>query len=118
MSDQLPIDNDFEFEYSVTRKNTATGALEAATELASLIALVSLTKEGGPTPSAIDDDLSVSASERSGTAGSYYGVFDGDKLRTHLLAYVGRKVYVVFGDGTNILRNDEYVVSEFTGSER
>ena len=113
MSRPLPLDNDFEFEYALTRKNTATGADEAAAGLSSLTARVSLSEEGGPTPSEVHTDLSVSASERSGKAGTYYGVFDGDKLRTHLLPYVGTRVWVVFGDGINVLRNDDYVVVDF-----
>lgn len=103
---RLYLDNDHEFEYAITQKNTATGADEAATGLSSLTAKVSLTDGGG----AVHADLTVSATERSGTAGTYYGVFDGEKLRTHLLAYVDAKVYVVFGDGTQVLVSDVYVV--------
>ena len=117
MSQRLYLDNDFEFEYAVTRKNAASGADEAAAGLSSLTAMVSLSEEGGATPSEIHPDLSVSASERSGKAGTYYGVFDGDKLRTHLLTYVGTKVYVVFGDGTNVLVNDDYIVVEHRRSD-
>jgi len=106
MSQRLYLDNDHEFEYAVTRKKTTTGAAEAATGLTGLTARVSLTK-GGAT---VHADLSVSAAERSGTAGTYYGVFEGDDLRTNLLEYVGDKVYVVFGDGTNVLVSDVYTV--------
>jgi len=108
MSQRLYLDNDHEFEYALTRKNTASGADEAAAGLSSLTARISAT-DGGAT---IDSDLTVNASERSGTLGTYYGVFDGDKLREHLLAYAGKKVYVVFGDGTNVLVSDVYTVVE------
>lgn len=112
MSQRMYLDNDFEFEYAVTRKNTGTGVKEAAAGLSSLTARVSAT-DGGAT---IHADLTVGATERSGEDGTYYGVFDGDKLRTHLLTHVGSKVYVVFGDGTNVLVSDVYTVVEIRRS--
>lgn len=105
---RLYLDNDHEFEYAISQKNASTGDREAADGLSGLIAWVSLT-DGGD---AIHADLSVSATERASKAGTYYGVFDGDTLRTHLLAYVGRIVYVVFGDGTNVLVSDRHKVIE------
>jgi hypothetical protein len=108
MSRKIPLDNDFEFEYTLTRKNTNTGVDEAATGLTSLTGLISASDAGAT----IHADLSVSATERSGKSGTYYGVFDGDKLRTHLASLIGTKVYVVFGDGTNVFVSDEYVVEE------
>lgn len=113
MSKRLYLDNDYEAEYAVTRKNTATGASEVAADLEGLTARVSLT-DGGAT---IHADLTVSTSERSSTPGRYFGVFDGDDLRTHLLAYVGKKVYVVFGDGTNVLVSDVHIVRKTRRSD-
>jgi len=106
MSQRLYLDNDFEFEYAITRKNTNTGASEVAAGLSSLQAWVSLT-DGGD---ALDADLTVNATERPSTDGTYSGVFEGDNLRTHLETYAGTTVYVVFGDGTNVLVSDAYVV--------
>ena len=115
MSKRLYLDNDFEPEYAVTRKNADTGIEEAATGLTGLTVCVSATP-GGTT---IHTDLEKDMGERASTAGTYYAVIDGDKLRAHLLAtgatpvsYVGNKVYVVFGDGTNVLVSDEYLVRE------
>lgn len=105
---RLYLDNDFEFEYAITQKNASTGVDEAADGLFGLTAGVSLTDGGA----AIHGDLEVDASERATTVGTYYGVFEGDDLRTHLAAYVGDTVYVVFGDGTNVLVSDRYRVVE------
>lgn len=101
----LYLDNDFEAEFTVTRKNAATGATEAATGLTSLTVKISAS-DGGAAIGA----LTGSATER-GTLGIYYYVFDGDALRTALAAsYVGRRVWVVFGDGTNVLTSNPVVV--------
>ena len=108
MSRRLYLDNDHEPEYGITLKNTASGAEEAAAGLSSLTAWVSLT-DGGD---AVHVDLSVSATERTSTPGKYFCVFDGDKLRTHLLTHVGNQVYVVFGDGSNLLVSDVHTVFE------
>jgi len=113
MNQRLYLDNDYEVEFAMTRKNTATGASEAAAGLEGLTVLVSLT-DGGTT---IDSDLTVAMTERTSTPGRYYGIFDGDKLQEHLLTYVGTKVYVVFGDGTNVLTSDLYIVRATRRSE-
>lgn len=97
---------------AITQKNINTGADEAATELLGLTARVSLTKRGD----AIHGDLTVSTTERSAKPGTYYGFFDGDKLRTHLPDYVGTKVYVVLQDGSHILVGDECIVLEIRRS--
>jgi len=94
------LDNDWEVEYTFTRKNAATGVFEAATGLTGMNARVSLTDGGA----AVHADLNKPLAER-GTTGIYFCVFDGDKLRTHLASKIGEVVYEVIGDGTNVLRS-------------
>jgi hypothetical protein len=96
----LALDNDWEAEYTLTRKNATTGVFEPATGLSGLVVRISLT-DGGV---AIHTDLSIPIAER-GATGIYFGVLDGDKLRTHLASLLGTIVYEVMGDGTNVLRS-------------
>jgi hypothetical protein len=100
------LDNDFESEFALTRKNAQTGASEAAAGLSGLTCRLSATDGGA----AIHADVTINMSERASKAGTYYGVFDGDKLRTQLLSYVGSSVWEVFGDGTNVLISKEHHV--------
>lgn len=94
------LDNDFESEFSVTRKNATSGAEEAATGLTGLLHYLAATKSG----SAIHADLSKTSTERSGKLGTYYAIFEGDDLRAQLAAdYIGQTIYEIFGDGTNVL---------------
>ena len=103
--DDIYLDNDYEAEYTVTRKNANTGADEAATGLTGLTARISAT-DGGAAIGA----LTGSASER-GTLGIYYKIFDGDALRTALATlYVGVRVWIIFGDGTNVLVSNPVTV--------
>lgn len=95
------LDNDYEPEYTLTRKNASTGASEAATGLSGLTVRVSATK-GGAT---IHASLSKTLAER-GTLGIYYARLEGDDLRAQLATYIGQKVYLVAGDGTNIFGSD------------
>jgi hypothetical protein len=103
---EIALDNDFEPEYDVTRKASATGLAEAATGLTGLTAHIAATDEGAT----IDASLSVSASERSATAGRYYAVIPGADLRTHLAGYIGRKVWVIFGDDATLDVSDPHLV--------
>ena len=96
----LALDNDWEAEYTLTRKNASTGVFEPATGLTGLIVRISTT-DGGAT---IHSDLNIPILER-GSTGTYFGVLDGDKLRTHLASLLGAVVYEVMGDGTNVLRS-------------
>ena len=107
MSDKyVYLDNDFEAEFAIERKNSSTGELEAAASLSNLTARFSAT-DGGPT---IHATLSVNLAER-GTTKLYFGVIDGDALRTQLAAaYVGKTVWLVAGDGTNVLVSEPYIV--------
>jgi hypothetical protein len=91
----LPLDNDWEFEYALTRKNATTGANEPATGLSGLTCRLSLTDGGA----AINGALNVNAAER-GTTGIYSGIFAGSDLRTYLTA--GTVIYEVFGDGVHV----------------
>lgn len=106
--DRIFLDNDFEPEYAITRKNATTGVSEAATGLTGITARIAATDGGA----AIHANLSKTASERSNKAGTYYAVIEGDDLRTCLASYANKKVWVVFGDGTNVLVSDAYVVKE------
>lgn len=99
------LDNDYEPEYTITKKNASTGAIEAATGLTGLTVRISAT-DGGAAIGALTEN----ASER-GTLGIYFAIFDGDALRTALAtSYVGVRVWVVFGDGTNVFVSDPVIV--------
>lgn len=102
----INLDNDWECEYKASRKNSATGTLEPATGLAGLTGRLSLTDAGA----AIHATMSVALSER-GSTGIYFGVLQGDDLRTQLLTLVGSTVYEVFGDGTNVLTSIPRLIS-------
>jgi hypothetical protein len=102
----ISLDNDYEPEYRATRKNAATGAIEAATGLTGLSARLSATDGGA----AIHATMSVNLTER-GSTGIYFGVLQGDDLRTQLAALAGSVVYEVFGDGVNVLTSIPRLVS-------
>lgn len=106
MSKTIALDNDWELEYRATRKNSATGTLEPATGLVGLTGRLSATDAGA----AIHATMSVALSER-GSTGIYFGVLQGDDLRTQLLSLVNTTIYEVFGDGTNILTSIPRLVS-------
>ena len=89
--------NDDEPETTLTRKNATTGASEPATGLAGLTFRLAATRNGA----AINAALSKSATER-GALGVYYATFECSDLTTQLAAYVGKDVFQVFGDGTNV----------------
>ncbi len=94
----ISLNNDFEFEYKATRKNSATGTLEPATGLTSLTCRLSATDGGA----AIHATLSVTMVERGGT-GIYSGVVLGPDLQTQLTALSGSVIYEVFAVGTSVL---------------
>ena len=94
----ISLDNDYEMEVALSRKNATTGLLEPATGLTGLTFWLSAT-DGGAT---IHATLSVSAAERAGAPGVYSAILQGTDLRTHLASYVGARVWEVFGDGANI----------------
>ena len=104
----IPLDNDWEFEFPVTRKNTASGKKEAAASLSGLKGWIAASKGGA----AINATLEKTLAERSSTAGTYFAIVDGTDIRTHLASYVGRAVYEVFGDGTNVLTHKRRIVVE------
>lgn len=97
----LYLDNDWEYIWPGTRRNASTGVIEPAAGLTGLAARISAT-DGGAT---INAALTQSLVERASLAGEYFAVVDGDALRTHLgnVTYIGRVVWEVFGDGTNVL---------------
>lgn len=89
------LDNDFEPEYYVARKNIDTRELEPVSGLSGLRVYLSAT-DGGTT---IHADLSKLLTERASAPGYYFARYEGDDLRTHLASLRG--VYEAFGDGTN-----------------
>jgi len=101
MPRRLYLDNDDEPEVDITRKNTTTGVVEAATGLAVTVHL-SKTKDG----TAIDSTLNKSATERSSKAGSYFAIFEGDDLRTHLAVLANTIIYYVWLSGNDIKANE------------
>lgn len=101
MSDTISLDNDWEYTYAMTRRDTASGEWEPAADLPTQSAWISATPNGAT----IHADLSKELSERADTPGSYFAILDGDVIREHLATYVGDKVYEVMGDGENILGN-------------
>ncbi len=95
-------DNDYEFEFVVTRKRTADGELEPADGLTGLLAWVSAW-DGGAT---IHADLSVAALPRSGNTNTYFGMIPGSAITERLFgapSYDGLPVYIRFrGTAQNI----------------
>lgn len=97
---QLPLDNDFEPEVTIKKKDPATGAKVPVTGLTTADMWISLTKSG---PS-LDNLTKKDALERGVAApGKYYCIMDGDDLRTVLAARVGQTIYLVLSDAGNIL---------------
>ena len=75
-------------EFAVTRKNTATGAEEAATGL-TLTVYYAATKTG----SAIHSTMSATMTERSSTPGTYYARITGSDKTTQLTAYLNQTIW-------------------------
>lgn len=96
---QIPLDNDHEYIYRAQQKNAATGDLENAEGVTGLKAWFSLTDQGPTIHVALEKALVA----RTQKLHEYFAVVDGDVLRTHLLAHVGKVGYEVFGDGTNVM---------------
>jgi hypothetical protein len=88
---EVYLDNDWEFEFDVKRKATTTGTLEAAASLSGVSAFFSLTDGGTAVGS-----TTTTLSERSATAGRYFGLLDKATLNTAMSAYVDTVVYEVF----------------------
>jgi len=99
MARTIYLNNDDEFEFYVTRRNTSTGLVEPAASIAGMTCLLSATKTG----TAIDASLEVSAVERASSPGYYYGVMQGSDFNTYLATYVGRTVFRVLKNGSDIV---------------
>lgn len=106
MPRRIFLDNDDEPEVEITRKNTATAVVEAADSLVVTVHLAT-TKDGA----AIDPSLNKSATERTSKAGTYFAIFDGDDLRTHLASLTGKIVYYVWLSGADIKANEPVKVT-------
>lgn len=91
--------NDAEARVAVTRKNVNTGTDEPATGLSMNFWLAATS-----TGTAIDASLEVTAFERAGNPGHYYGVFEGTAIDAVLnnATYVGHDVFQIFGNGADI----------------
>jgi len=97
VSDTIYKDNDHEYVYRATRRNTATGALEAAAGLTGVQAWLSATDGGA----SLHATLTKTLAERASTPGEYFAIVDGTDLTTHLPA-AGTSVYEIVNDGGNI----------------
>ena len=107
----LNIYSDFEAEARITRKNTTTGATEAATGLTGLTARIAAT----PTGAAIGA-LTVSLAER-GSTGIYSGILDTAALVTALgTTYLNTTVYVIYAKTGDVDREwAAYIVRDNRG---
>lgn len=85
----LAIDQDFEIDVLIERKNATTRAWEPATGLASVSARIA----GSPSGSALGD-CTVALAE-AGTTGRYVGVLDTATMVSALATYENREVYLV-----------------------
>ena len=104
----ISLDNDYQAQTAVTRRNTNTGDLEAAAGLAGLKFRLSLTDGGA----AIHANLDIAATEYPSTPGTYYAIFQGDELRTRLATYVGTKIFEIFYDVGNVLTSTPRLVTD------
>lgn len=108
MAGDIYLDNDYRIEHEITTDDAATGA-----QIAPSPALTGLTGRLSATPggAAINAVLSVALAVRTGDAKRYVGYLQGDDLRAQLAAaYLDRTVYLVVGDGLNVLTSDPKVV--------
>ena len=86
----LNIAEDFLAQADLEQPATTTGEWGAAAGLTGIAFRIALTKTGSAVGS-----LTGSATERSGTSGRYYAVFDAATLTSGLAAYVGTTVYLI-----------------------
>ena len=99
-NDKVYFNNDDEPEYYITRRNTATGEVEPATGLGSVVCYLSALPM--PNHTAIHANLSITLAERSGNPGYYYGVMQGSDLATHLATYANKAVYRILDIGSDV----------------
>ncbi len=99
--DELFLDNDTEIVLNLKNRVSTTGVKIPSTGLAAANFKVrfSLTQGG----SSINATMDLPLIERSGKPGEYYVNLDGDVARTYLAVHVGKKIWVIAGDGTNVL---------------
>ncbi len=86
---ELNINEDFEFDFLITRRNPTTRVKEPATGLSGVTGRLALTKTG-----AALGGTSTSLTE-AGTTGRYVGPVDTATLVAALTAYVGQVVYAI-----------------------
>lgn len=91
--------NAWEYIWRGTRRNAASGEVEAATGLT--IEAWFSDEDGGAT---IDADLTKTLAERADTDGEYFAIVTGDVMEEHLADYdEGDVIYEVMSDGTDII---------------
>lgn len=95
---QLALDNSWRYEYSMTAKDGITGEVEPVAGLTSLSCWLSATDQGAT----IDSALTKTLAEYSGKPGTYFALVDGPTLASKLSTYVGKTVWEVLVDGTNV----------------
>lgn len=104
MSVKIFLDNDFDWDFTLTKRDPDTREPVAQTGMANLKGWIAATPPDDTSiPDAIHAELEVAATEAAKLPGTYYGTHDGDKLRTHLGggAYPeDTKLYFLFGDKT------------------
>jgi len=90
--------NDYEAEFTLTRKNAATGAVEADAGHLGLTVRLAAT----PTGAAIDATLQKALAERASLAGTFFAVIAGADINTKLASFVGKSVWEICTDGATI----------------
>jgi hypothetical protein len=91
---QVPLNNNWEFEYYLTQKNSNTRVIEPLTGLSGLKARFSGTDGGA----ALDPTLEAVLTERSGAPGYYAGTVLGSNLQAHMSGL--NRAFEVFLDAT------------------
>ncbi len=105
MSVKIYLDNDFEWDFTLTHRDPNTRKIVPDTGMTNLKGWIA---DREPTdseiPPPIHTELSVDATEADQLQGTYYGTHDGDKLRTHLSSYAeNTELFFLFGDSANVL---------------
>lgn len=93
---EIPLDNDYEFEVKITRKNTNTGLLEPASGLVASDFRFWLSATDAGT--AISGSLTATPTERSAAPGVYFGIILGSDITAQLASMIGATIYEVFLD--------------------
>lgn len=100
MSDaNVYLDNRYEYDFQVTKKDANTGKMIPAVGLTDLHGFISLAPDGA----SIHADLDVLLTERSGKPGNYYGVLPVSTINSRIFGV---------GGGTNLDGNALYPIAK------